>query len=62
MYQAPKPNFEVDDTIGCEPFKVSFTNLSKFTDSFMWDFESDGIIDDTSDKPGFMFFIKEFIQ
>jgi gliding motility-associated-like protein len=51
VYQAPMPDFEVADTLGCEPFTVAFTNLSKFTDSFMWDFESDGIIDDTSQNP-----------
>ena len=35
----PKPYFNfVSDSIGCEPFKVKFVNLSKFADEYIWRF------------------------
>lgn len=34
----PVAEFTVDNTIGCQPFTVNFTNTSNVTDTYLWDF------------------------
>ena len=38
VYPIPRSSFTTNDTIGCEPYVVSFTNTSVSNDSSHWDF------------------------
>lgn len=55
VHSQPIARFSVDDAIGCSPHVVRFKNLSKFAVKSYWDFNSDGIIDDSTDNPSFTY-------
>ncbi|PCH92364.1 MAG: hypothetical protein COB85_08255, partial [Bacteroidetes bacterium] len=47
----PRVAFTVDDTVGCHPFSVEFTDLSdSFANEWLWDFGDDGT-DQNQDPP-----------
>lgn len=51
----PIANFKMDNSDGSAPLSVQFTDLSENTDSWGWDFESDGKIDSTEENPVHVF-------
>lgn len=51
IYRTPQVKFIADTLQGCVPLTVRFTDSSKFVQRYQWDFESDGIIDDTARNP-----------
>ncbi len=55
LYRAAVPDFKASVTSGCPPLKVSFTNLSLRARKYYWDFNSDGIIDDSTKSPSYIF-------
>jgi len=52
-YHNPKADFNVDTTIGCDPFVVQFDNLSEYGLEYHWDFEDQG--QSTQEEPSFTF-------
>lgn len=49
-------NFSANVTSGAPPFKVNYTDLSSGNpSSWKWDFDGDGIIDDTTQNPSFIY-------
>ncbi|MEA3497011.1 MAG: PKD domain-containing protein [Bacteroidota bacterium] len=40
VWQSPEAQFAINNSAGCEPLNVSFTNQSAYADSFLWYFES----------------------
>ncbi len=55
LYRAAVPDFKATITAGCAPFNASFTNLSLSARKYYWDFNSDGIIDDSTKSPSFIY-------
>lgn len=51
----PVANFKMNNSNGSAPFSVQFTDLSENTDSWRWDFESDGKVDSTEENPVHVF-------
>lgn len=51
----PVANFKMNNSDGPAPLSVQFTDLSENTDSWSWDFESDGKIDSTEENPVHVF-------
>jgi gliding motility-associated-like protein len=51
VYSRPKANFYVNDNDDCAPFAVKFLDSSIAATSWKWDFNNDGIIDDTAQSP-----------
>ena len=51
----PVANFKMNNSDGSAPLPVQFTDLSENTDSWGWDFESDGKIDSTEENPVHVF-------
>lgn len=51
----PVANFKMNNSDGSAPLSVQFTDLSENTDSWSWDFESDGKIDSTEENPVHVF-------
>jgi len=47
IYRTPTVSFTQDKTQGCIPLTVSFNSTTTFATSWKWDFDSDGIIDDS---------------
>ena len=50
-YQTQKADFTVNTQNPCKDQILHFTNLSIGDSSWAWDFDSDGIIDDTTENP-----------
>ncbi|MEA3496822.1 MAG: PKD domain-containing protein [Bacteroidota bacterium] len=55
VYETPTAFCTFSDTIGCAPFNVQFFNLSTSFTRCEWDFNSDGIVDDTTSYPSHEF-------
>ncbi|MEX0967950.1 MAG: PKD domain-containing protein [Bacteroidia bacterium] len=55
VYKEPVAAFRISDTQGCEPFQIQFTSTSSFASKFYWDFNNDGITDDTTENPEYSF-------
>lgn len=55
VFSQPIARFSADQPIGCSPHTVHFRNLSKFSTKSYWDFDSDGVIDDSTDNPSFTY-------
>ena len=52
----PFADFTVNDTVGCHPLSVEFTDLSSgFANDWSWDFENDGTPDDNQQDPPFTY-------
>ena len=51
VYELPKVRFNTNSNYGCAPYTVSFNNNSKYGVKYYWDFENDGVIDDTTKNP-----------
>jgi len=47
-----------DISVGCTPLTVHFTGVSKTATSYKWDFNGDGIIDDSVDQSPFFTYTK----
>ena len=45
-YHNPVADFRVDTTIGCDPFKVKFINLSKWALQYFWNIDGQGTSED----------------
>ncbi len=52
-YHNPVADFNVDTSIGCDPFVVQFDNQSEYGLEFYWDFEDQGY--STLEEPTFTF-------
>ncbi|MDZ4756671.1 MAG: gliding motility-associated C-terminal domain-containing protein [Bacteroidota bacterium] len=48
VYQRPKAKFSVSDTVACANLKVNFYDSSFAAFKHEWDFNNDGIVDDTN--------------
>jgi PKD repeat protein len=53
VYHNPVANFKVDTTIGCDPYKVQFKNLSEYGLNYYWYFGEQGYSEDK--EPAFTF-------
>jgi gliding motility-associated-like protein len=51
VYSRPKAYFYVNDSADCAPLTVNFIDTSIATTRWSWDFNNDGIIDDTTQNP-----------
>lgn len=51
IYNQSQPKFGLSDTAGCADFNVSFFDSSKFASKWKWDFNMDGITDNTQANP-----------
>ncbi|MDQ3072827.1 MAG: PKD domain-containing protein, partial [Bacteroidota bacterium] len=51
IYRTPTADLVSDVVQGCPPLAVQFSDTSSGARGFAWDFESDGIIDDSSENP-----------
>lgn len=51
VYRRPKAGFIVDNNKVCQNETVTFTQTSEFAVKFYWDFNNDGIIDNTEKNP-----------
>ncbi len=51
VYSNPEAGFYVIDSTDCSPFVVNFIDTSHGATRWKWDFENDGIIDDTIQSP-----------
>jgi gliding motility-associated-like protein len=51
VYRNPDAGFTAADRISCTPFSVAFKDTSAGAVKWKWDFENDGIIDDTLQNP-----------
>ncbi len=51
VYSNPKASFYVNDRNDCAPFVVNFNDSSKGAVRWKWDFNNDGLIDDTTQNP-----------
>lgn len=51
VYRPPNPGFSVDTTKGCAPAIFRFTDTSTYTKVWTWDFNNDGIVDDSTRNP-----------
>ncbi|MEX0967336.1 MAG: PKD domain-containing protein [Bacteroidia bacterium] len=51
VYKQPTAGFTASATSGCAPLVVTFTNTSSEGQTYYWDFENDGIIDDSTENP-----------
>jgi gliding motility-associated-like protein len=50
-YAVPRTDFRSDIKAGCAPLKIQFTDMSRHAYGWEWDFENDGVIDDTTRNP-----------
>lgn len=48
VFRTPKPGFVVDTNRGCAPLTLTFTDTTQRAVKFDWDFNNDGISDDTT--------------
>lgn len=55
VYSKPVLQFAPAEDTGCAPFTVAFKNTTLFADRYYWDFESDGVVDDTTETPVHVF-------
>jgi len=55
VYRSPRADFATNDTLGCQAFTVVFTNTSYNAYKFWWDFNGDGIYDDSTKNPTHVF-------
>ena len=55
LYRAAVPDFSVPNTSGCPPFNVKFSNLSLRARKFYWDLDGDGVVDDSTKNPLFVY-------
>ena len=55
LYQSPHADFEASPNIGCLPFKANFINKAKYGLKWKWDFNNDGIVDDTTQNPSYTY-------
>lgn len=55
IYPRAKAGFKVSDTLACQALTIQFTDTSTNATRWKWDFEGDGIIDDTSQNPSHLF-------
>jgi len=53
VYNNPVADFKVDSTIGCDPYKVQFKNLSEYGLSYYWNFAEQDYSEDK--EPAFTF-------
>lgn len=51
VYRNPQAGFYVNDSTDCAPFGVQFVDTSKGAVKWKWDYENDGITDDTIQNP-----------
>jgi gliding motility-associated-like protein len=51
VYRTPTADFKVDTLGRCAPVIATFTDKSHMARRWLWDFDSDGIIDDTVQNP-----------
>ena len=46
--QMPIADFAINDTLGCIPLEISFTNKSLYADSYVWNLSTNEILTDTN--------------
>jgi gliding motility-associated-like protein len=51
VYKQPIVKFEADTLEGCRPFRVSFTDSTRFGFEYQWDFDGNGFVNDTAKNP-----------
>lgn len=51
VYRPPNPGFSVDTTKGCAPAFFTFHDTSTYTKVWTWDFNNDGLVDDSTRHP-----------
>ncbi len=51
VYPRPDLKFNTNDTVGCAPLTVNFTDNSRFVSRYSWDFGDPNTIADTSNLP-----------
>lgn len=49
VYKSPKVDFNIDSTIGCQPFQISLTNATDRYNEVSWDLYNDGSFDNFTD-------------
>ena len=55
VFRNPDAYFYADNTMGCAPFTVNFIDTSKGAVRWKWDFNNDGITDDTTNTPSYTY-------
>lgn len=55
VYRTPIAGFTADTLYGCEPLTVKFKDTSKSSIARQWDFNNDGIVDDSVINPVYSF-------
>jgi len=49
VYRSPKVDFDIDSSIGCQPFQISMTNKTDRFNDISWDLYNDGNFDHFAD-------------
>jgi PKD repeat protein len=55
VHGKPVSAFTTDISEGCAPLDINFVNNSQYSQSYQWDFNGDGVTDDISANPGYIF-------
>lgn len=55
VYKLPTIDFKADTLQGCAPLKVNFIDSSKFVQSYQWDFDGNGFVNDTARNPTYIY-------
>ena len=55
LYRKSRARFLASNTLGCIPFEVNFASTSSSATEILWDFNNDGIIDDSTENPTFTY-------
>lgn len=51
VYKLPVVKFRADTLRGCRPLRVNFIDSSRFVQSYQWDFDGNGFVNDTAKNP-----------
>lgn len=55
VFKMPTISFMADTLQGCRPLRINFTDTSKFVQSYQWDFDGNGFINDTAKNPSYIY-------
>jgi gliding motility-associated-like protein len=55
LYKGPHADFVADSVFGCVPMRVHFRDTSYHSNSWLWDLDGDGLIDDSTKDPVFTY-------
>src|SRR5690349_10629071 len=55
LYRPAALSFSAANRNACEPGAISFSNKTQYAKSYLWDFDGDGIYDDTAANPTFVY-------